>query len=126
MAKMLLVVFLLLILCYIFISYEQGFLGILCGIAAIIVLISEALRAGAKVGAKATNTLTAGMKKEIMDSKPKPPSGEYLKEIVKEAGKKTGEAMAPPEYKMKYDNLLGKLAAGTKSFWSGINKLFRK
>ena len=74
-----------------------------------------------KAGAK---EFTRNMETDMQNASPKPPSGEYLTEIARETGRKTGEFIAPEDYVYKSKGLIGNLGQGAKNFFEGINSLF--
>lgn len=95
--------------------------------ALILLIVTAKLFSGAvSVGKSAGKELTRDMETDMEKAKPKHPSGEYLTEVVKETGRKTGEALAPQDYTYKMKNSWSRAGQGAKNFWHGLSRLFRK
>ncbi|PIN98208.1 MAG: hypothetical protein COT90_05420 [Candidatus Diapherotrites archaeon CG10_big_fil_rev_8_21_14_0_10_31_34] len=96
-------------------------IGILILLMVLAKLFSGILGIG-KAGAK---EFTRDMETDMMNAKGKGPSKEFLTEVVRETGRKSGEFLGAPEsYVYKQKDLIGNLSQGAKNFFAGITALF--
>ncbi len=96
------------------------------GILILLIVTAKLFSGTAKIGKGIGKEFTREMETDMMKSNGKPPSKEYLTEISREAGRKTGEFLQPEEYTYKSKGYVGKFGQGAKNFWNGLMKIFRK
>lgn len=119
-------VYLLVLLLLFFAAYFSEFRWISWIIGLLILLIVVSGLFSSTVNATKTlgKELTRDMETDMEKAHPKPPSSKYLTSIVKEAGKKTGEFLAPEDYSYKAKNPVGRIGKGAKNFLEGLGALF--
>ena len=97
------------------------------GILILLIVLAKLLSGALGIGRAGAKELTRDMESDMEKAQPKPPSGEYTTEIIKEAGRKSGEYLgAPQDYVYKQKDLFGNLGQGAKNFLKGLGKIFRK
>jgi hypothetical protein len=96
------------------------------GVFIILVAVSNLLSGTKRIAVGTKKELFRDMEQDMSKAEPKPPQKEYLTEIVKETGRKTGEFLAPEDFTYKSKGFWGRIGKGAKNFFSGLEKLFRK
>lgn len=118
--------YLLLLLVLFFFFYFSGFQWIawITGILILFIVISNLFSSGTKAVKVTGKELMRDIESDMEKAQPSTPNKEYLKEIVKETGRKTGEALAPQDYTYKNKNFWKKAGQSAKNFLNGLKKIF--
>ncbi len=96
------------------------------GVLILISITAKLIEGTAKIGKAGAKELTKDIETKMQEAQPKPPSKEYLTEIVKETGRQSGQALAPEDYTYKNKNFWKNMGQAAKNFWKGLSRIFRK
>jgi len=96
------------------------------GIIILLIIISNLFLGSKKLVSGAGKEFLRDMETDMEKATGKTPDKKYLTEIVKETGRKTGEALAPEDYTYKLKDPWVQTGQGSKNFLDGLKKIFRK
>ncbi len=118
--------YLLVLVLFFFYFYFNGpyFIAWIIGILILLIVISNLFSSTTGIAKATGKELLRDVESDMEKANPTTPNKEYLKEIIKETGRKTGEALAPENYTYKNKNLWEKIGQGTKNFFNGLKKIF--